>query len=192
MRPLGVRTWSYSSLGTCDLRRYCITGGLTQMWWGNELLAQVGWFHCCCRSVADLCLTLRLSTDYSTLSPLSSTVSWSSLNFMLLSWWHYLTISSSTTPFSFCPQSFPVSGSLPICWLFTSGGQSTGASASASVLPVNIQDWFPLGLIGLISLLSKGLSRVFSNTTTRKHQFFSPQPSLQSNSHIHTWLLQKP
>ena len=192
MRPLGVRTWSYSSLGTCDLWRCCTTGGLTQMWWGNELSAQGGWFHCCCCSVAVLFLTLNLSMDYSTQSPLSSTVSWSSLNFMLLSWWHYLTISSSTTPFSFCPQSFPASGSFPIHWLFMSGSQSTGASASGSVLPVNIQDWFPLGLMGLISLLSKGLSRVFSNTTIQKHQFFSAQPSLQSNSHIHTWLLEKP
>ena len=75
---------------------------------------------------------------------------------------------------------------------FTSGGQSIGASASATVLPMNIQDWFPLGLTGLISLLSKGLSRVFSNTTVQKHQFFGAQPSLWSNSHIHTWLLEKP
>ena len=75
--------------------------------------------------------------------------------------------------------------------LFASGGQSTRASASASVLPMNIQDWFALGLTGLISLLSKGLSRVFSNTTVQKHQFFGAQPSLWSNSHIHTWLLEK-
>ena len=76
--------------------------------------------------------------------------------------------------------------------LLASGGQSTGALASASVLPMNIQDWFALGLTGLISLLSKGLSRVFSNTTVQKHQFFGAQPSLWSNSHIHTWLLEKP
>ena len=74
---------------------------------------------------------------------------------------------------------------------FTSCGQSIEASASTSVLPMNIQDWFPIGLTGLISLQSKGLSRVFSNTTTQKHQFFSAQPSLWSNSHIHTWLLEK-
>ena len=74
---------------------------------------------------------------------------------------------------------------------FTSGGQSIGASASATVLAMNIQDWFPLGLTGLISLLSKGLSRVFSNTTVQKHQFFGAQPSLWSYSHIHTWLLEK-
>ena len=75
---------------------------------------------------------------------------------------------------------------------FASGGQSTGASASASVLPMNIQDWFPLLLTGLISLKSKGLSRVFSNTKVQKHQFSSAQLSLGSNSHIHTWLLEKP
>ena len=106
-----------------------------------------------------------------------------------LSWWCYLTISFSATPFSFCLQPFPASGSFPMSWLFTSGCQ---ASTSASVFPMNIQDWFPLGLTGLISLLSKGLSRVFSGTTVWKHQFFSAQPSLWSNSHIHTWLLEKP
>ena len=82
--------------------------------------------------------------------------------------------------------------SFPMSWLFTSGDQSIGASASASVLPVNIQGWFPLGLTGLISLVSKGLSRVFSSTTVGKHQFFSVQPSLWSNSHSHRWLLKKP
>ena len=100
--------------------------------------------------------------------------------------------SSSVVPFSSCPQAFPASGSFPMSWLFISGGQSIGASASVSVLPMNIQGWFPLGLTGLISLLSKGLSRVFSNTTAWKHQFFGAQPSLCSNSHIRTWLLEKP
>ena len=109
-----------------------------------------------------------------------------------LSWWCHPTISSSVIPFLSCPQSFPVSGSLPKSELFTSGGQSTGASASASVLPVNIQDSFPLGLIGWPSLQSKGRSRVFSNITVQKHQFFSVQLSSQSNSHIHTGLLEKP
>ena len=102
------------------------------------------------------------------------------------------TISSCVVPFSSCPQSFPASGSFPMSWLFTSGGQRIGVSASASLLPMNIQDWFPLGWIGWISLLSKGLSIVFSNTTVRKHHFFSTQLSLYSNSHIHTWLLEKP
>ena len=98
--------------------------------------------------------------------------------------WCHSTISSSVVPFSSCPQPFPASGSFPMSQLFASGGQSTGASAS--VLPMNIQDWFSLGLIGLIYLLSKGLSRVFSNTTVQKHQFLGAQPSLGSNSHIHT------
>ena len=92
-------------------------------------------------------------------------------------------------PFSSCPQSFPAAESFPMSQLFTSGGQSIGASAS--VLPVNIQGWFPVRLTGLISLQSKGLSRVFSSTTVRKHKFFGTQPSLWSNSHIRTWVLEK-
>ena len=108
-----------------------------------------------------------------------------------LSRWCHPTISSSVAPFSSCFQSFPASGSFLLSQLFVSGDQSIGASASASVLPMNIQDWFSLGLTGLMSLLSKGLSRVFSNTTVQRHQFCSVQPSLWSNSHIHTWLLEK-
>ena len=96
--------------------------------------------------------------------------------------WCHPTISSFVIPFSSCPQSFPASGSFQMSQLFASGGQSIGVSASASVLPMNIQDWFPLGLTGWISLQSKGLSRVFSNPTVQKHQFFSVQLSLQSNS----------
>ena len=94
-------------------------------------------------------------------------------------------------PFSSCLQSLPASESLPMSQLFEWGGQSTGVSASASVLPMNTQDW-SLGWTGWTSLQSKGLSRVFSNTTVQKHQFFSAQPSSQSNSHIHTWPLEKP
>ena len=90
----------------------------------------------------------------------------------LWSWWCHPTISSSVVPFSSCLQSFPASGSFPMSQFFASGGQSIRASASASVLPMNIQGWFPLGLTDLISLLSKGLSRVFSSTTIRKHPFF--------------------
>ena len=108
-----------------------------------------------------------------------------------LSQWCPPTISSFATVFSSCPQSFPASGSSPVSWLFTSSVQSTGASALASVLPVNIHGWFPLELTGLISLLSKGLSRVFSSTAVWKHQFFGAHPSLWSNSHIHTRLLEK-
>ena len=95
-----------------------------------------------------------------------------------LSWWCHSTISSSVVPFSSSLQSFPTSGSFLMGQFFTSGGQSTGASVSASVLPMNIQDWFPLGLMGLIALMSKGLSRVFSSTTAWKHQCFGHQPCL--------------
>ena len=106
-----------------------------------------------------------------------------------VNWWCNPTISSSVTLFSFCLQSFPALGSFPVSQLFASGGQSIGASAS--VLPVNIQGWFPLGLTGLISLLSKGVSRDFSSTRVWKHQFFGALPSLWSSSHICMWLLEK-
>ena len=108
-----------------------------------------------------------------------------------LSRWCHPTISSSVIPFSSCLQSFPASRSFLVSQFFTSGDQSIGVSASASVLPMNIQDWFPLGWIGWISLQSKGLSRVFSNATVQKHHFFGTHLSLQSNSHIHTWPLEK-
>ena len=112
-------------------------------------------------------------------------------NLRTSSQWCHPTTSSSVIPFSSCPQSFPASGAFPMSQFFSSGGQNIEASASASVLPMKIQDWFPLGLTGLISLLSKGLSRVFSNITVQKHQFFGTQLSLWSNSHIHTLLLEK-
>ena len=113
-------------------------------------------------------------------------------NSCLLSWWCHLTISSSVIPFSSRLQSFLASGSFQMSQFFPSGGQSIGVSASTSVLPMNSQDRFPLGWMGWISLLSKGLSRVFSNITVQKHQFFGTQPSSQSNSHIHTWPQEKP
>ena len=109
-----------------------------------------------------------------------------------LSRWCHPTISPSVIPFSSSLQSFPASGSFLMSLLFELGGQSIEASSSASVLPMNIQDWFPSGLTGLISLQSKGLSRVFSNTTVQKHQFFIAQPSSYSKSHIYIWLLEKP
>ena len=109
-----------------------------------------------------------------------------------LSWWCHSAISFSVIPFFSCFQSFPASGSLLMSRLFTSGDQSIGTSASTSTLPVNIQDWSPLGWTGLISLQSKGFSKVFSNITVQKHQFFTTQPPLWSRSHIHTWLLEKP
>ena len=106
--------------------------------------------------------------------------------------WCHPTISSSVILFSSCLQSSPASGSFQMSQLFESGSQSIGVSASASVLPMKTQDWSPLGWTGWISLQSKGLSRVFSNTTVQKHQLFGFQLSSESNSHIHTWLLEKP
>ena len=106
----------------------------------------------------------------------------------LVSWWQHPTISYSVVPFSSCLPSFPASESFLMSWLFTSSGQSTGTS----VVSMNIQHWFPLGLTGLISLQSKGLSRIFSNTTVQKHQSFNGQPPLCSSSHIRMWLLEKP
>ena len=142
------------------------------------------------KSVAQSCLTLCHPMDCSTPCPSPTPGAYS--DSCSSSWWCHPTISFSVIPFSSCPQSFPASGSFPMSQLFTSGGQSVGVSASASVLPMNIQDWFPLGWTSLISLQSKGLSRVFSNTTVQKHQFFCTQLSSQSNSQIHTWPLGKP
>ena len=122
---------------------------------------------------------------------LSLTNFWSPSKPCPLSWWCHPAISYSVIPFS-CPQSLPASGSFPMSQLFAWGGQSIGVSALASVLPMNTQDWSPLGWTGWISLQSNGLLRVFSNTTVQKHQFFSAQLSSQSNSHIHTWPLEKP
>ena len=109
-----------------------------------------------------------------------------------LSQWCHPAISSFVVPFSSCPQSLPASGSFPMSQLFARGGQSIGVSASASVFPMNTLDWSPLRWTGWISLQSKGLSRVFSNTIVQKHQFFGTQLSSQSNSHIHSWPLEKP
>ena len=106
--------------------------------------------------------------------------------------WCHPTISSSVAPFSSCLKSFPASGSFPMNQIFLSEGQNIGVSALASVLPMNTQDWPPLGWTGWISLQAKVLSRVFSNTTIQKHQFFGAQLSLQSSSRIYTWLLEKP
>ena len=145
---------------------------------------------CRCCSVAQSCLTLCDPMDCTTPGlPVHHQLPVYS-NSSALSQWCHPTISSSVIPFSSYPQSFPASESFLISWLFASGGQSI--VASASVLPMNIQDWFPLGWTGWISLQSKGLSRVFSNTTVQKHQFFNTQLSLWSNSHIHTWVLEKP
>ena len=108
------------------------------------------------------------------------------------SWWCHPAISFSVVPFSSCPPSLPASGSFPMSQFFTWGGQSIGVSALASFLPKKSQGWSPSEWTAWISLQSKGLSRVFSNTTVQKHQFFGAQPSSQSNTHIHTWPQEKP
>ena len=142
-----------------------------------------------CCSVAKSYLTLCDPMNCNT--PGFPALYWVCSNSCPWNWLCHPTISSFIVPFCSCPQSFPASGSFLISQLFASGGWSIGALASASVLPMNIQGWFPLGLTGLISLQSKGLSRFFSSTTVQKHQFFRAQPSLRSNSHILTWLLEK-
>ena len=146
----------------------------------------------CCCSVTKLCPTLcsphglqHASLPCPSLSPEVDS------NSCPLSQWCYINILSSAALF-FCLQAFLAPGSFPMNWLIASGGQSNGASASASVLPMNIQGWFPLGLTGLTSFQSKRPSRVFSNTPVQKHQFFGAQASLWSNSYIHTWPLEKP
>ena len=125
-------------------------------------------------------------------APLSSTISWSLFKFMSIELAMLSNHLILCHPLLLLPQSFLSSRCFLVSQFFTSGGQSIGASASASVLPMNIQGWFPLGLTGLISLQSKGLSRVFSSTTVLQHQFYGAQPSLWSNSQIYTWLLEKP
>ena len=147
--------------------------------------------YCCYCSVAKLCLPFcdhglqhaRPSCPSPSLRVCPSSCP--------LNQWYNPAISSSVAPFSSCPQSFPVSESFPMSWLFTSSGQSTGTSTSASILSMSSQGWFPLGWTGLISLQSKGLSRVYSNTTVWKYQFFSTLPSLRSKFHICSWLLER-
>ena len=143
-------------------------------------------------SVAQSCLTLRSHGLQHTRLPCPSPTLGTCSNSCLSRWWCHPTISSSVVPFSSCLQSFPASGSFSMSQLFASGGQSIGVPGSTAVLPINIYNWFPLGLTGWISLQSKELSTVFSNTTVQKHQFFSAPLSLWSSSHIDTWLLEKP
>ena len=148
--------------------------------------------YCCSFSVTPSRLTLCSSRDCSTQASCPFTNPQSLLKLMSIE----LVMPSNHLilyhPFSSCLKSFSASGSFPMSQLFASGGQIIGASASASFLPMCIQDWFPLGLTSLSSWLSKGLSRVFSNTTAQKHQISDSQPSLWSISHIHIWLLEKP
>ena len=141
-------------------------------------------FCCCCSAMSDSlwppCTAARQASPSFTTS--QSLLKLMSIELMMPS--NHLIFCHH---FLSCPQAFPASGSFPMSQLFASGAQSSGASALS--LPMSIQDWFPLGLTSLISLLSKGLSRAFSSTTVWKHQFFGAQPSLSPNSHIHTWLL---
>ena len=142
-------------------------------------------------SVQSLSCVWLFATPWTAACQASLSITWACSSSCPSSQWCHTTTSSSVVPFSHL-QSFPASGSFPMSQPFTSHGQSIGVSASASLLPMNIQAWNPLGLTGLISLQSKGLSRIFSNITVQKHQFFTTQLSLRSNSHIHTWLLEKP
>ena len=144
-------------------------------------------------SVTQSCLILSDPWTAARKASLSITNPRSLLKFSCpLNWWCHPIISSSVVTFSSHLQSFQASGSFQMSQFFASGGQSMGVSASTSVLPMNIQDRFPFGWTGWVSLLSKGLSRVFSNTTVQKHQFFSTQLSLYSNCHIWAWPLDKP
>ena len=143
-------------------------------------------------SVIQSCPTLRHHESQHARPPCPSPTPGVYSNSCPSSRWCHPAISSSVSPFSSCPKSLPASGSFPVSQLFTRGGQSTGVSASASVLPMNTQDWSLLGWTGWISSQPKGLSRDLSNTTVQKHQLFGTQLSSQSNSHIHTWPLEKP
>ena len=143
-------------------------------------------------SVTQSCLTLRPHESQHTRPPCPSPTLGVHSDSRPLSQWCHPAILSSVVPFSYCPQSLPVSESFPMSQHFTWGGQSTGVSALASFLPEKAQGSSPSEWTGWISLQSKGLSRVFSNTTVQKHQFFGAQPSSQSNSHIHTWPQEKP
>ena len=160
----------------------CIAGRFFTLWGTSSIQFN-------CSVVSD---SLRPHELQHARPPCPSPIPGSCSNSCPLSWWCYPIISSSVISFSSCLKSVPLSVSFQMSQFFASGGQSIGVSASASVPPMNIQDWFPLGLTGWISLQSKGLSRVFSNTTVQKHQFFSAQLSLESSSNTHTWLLGKP
>ena len=144
-------------------------------------LACISWFS----SITQSCLPLQPHESQHTRPPCPSPAPGVYSDSCPSSWWCHPAISSSVVPFSSCPRSLPASGSFSMSQLFAWGGQSVGVSASASALPMNTQDW-SLGRTGWISLQSEGLSRVFSNTTVQKHQFFGTQLSSQFNSHIHT------
>jgi len=158
----------------------------------SGILKHAIWYSAQFSSVTQSCPTLWPYEPQHTRPPCPSSTPGIHSNLCALCQWCHPAISSSVIPFSSCPKSFPTSGSFQMSQFFTWGGQSIGVSASASVLPMNTQDWSPLGWTGWISLQSKGLSRVFSNSTAKKHQFFCIQLSSQSNCYIHTWPLEKP
>ena len=162
-------------------------GQLVLSMWGSLSLSEIAWENKNCYFVSDISVQFSHSVMSNSLQPHESQHARPPCpsptprvhsDSRPSSWWCHPAISSSVVPFSSCPQSFPASESFPMSQLFTSGGQSIGISASASVLPMNTQNWSPLGWTGWISLQSKGLSRVFSNTTVQKHQFFRAQLSL--------------
>ena len=167
----------------------------------REISLQYVWLHLCVRytfsqsvqfSQSVVSDSLRPHKSQHARPPCPSPIPGVHPNSCPSSRWCHPTISPSVVPFSSCPQSFPALGSFPMNQVFASGRESIGVSASTSVLLMNTQNWFPLGWTGWISLQSKALLRVFSNTTVQKHQFFGTQLSSQSNSHIHTWPLERP
>ena len=169
--------WHYWSAESCNpvttyLQAFCQVTKETSL--GLETLVVINNISCIFSSVQSLSRVWLFATPWTTArqASLSITNSWNLPKLCLLSWWCHPTISSSVVPFSSCPQSFPASGSSQMSQLFASSGQSIGVSASTAVLPMNTQDWSPLGWTSCISLQSKGLSRVLSNTTVQKHQFF--------------------
>ena len=183
--PVGITQYYLGSPGTEGLSYWFISSlsewSTKDVIWRENLKKKISNCNKCCSvqfSPSVVSDSLRPQEPQHTRPPCPSPTPRVHPNPCPLSWWCHPTISSSVVPFSPCPQSFPASGSFPISKLFTSGGQRIGVSASTSVLPMNIQDWFPLGWTGWISLKSKGLSRVFSNTTVQKHQFFGTQLSL--------------
>ena len=173
-----------------------LSSGLVLCAWKVPNKKQLKWFNifllCCCYSLHSHVQLFVTPWTEACQASLSFTISENFLKLLSIESVMPSNHSSFVVPFSSCLQSFWRSGSFPMSQLFASNGQNIGASVSASVLLMNIQDWFPLGLTSLILLLSKGLSRVFSNTAVQKHQLFGTQPSLWSNSHICKWLLEKP
>ena len=159
------------------------------LYWTATSLASISSVHFSCSVMSD---SLRPHEPQHAKPPCPSPAPGVHSNSCPSSWWCHPAVSSSVVPFTSCLKSFPTSGSFQMSQFFASGGQNIGVSASTSVLPMNPQDWSLLEWTGWISLQSKGLSRVFSNTTIQMHQFFSAQLSLQSKSHIYTWPLEKP